>query len=521
MLLRSLRTRSYNLRLPYTEQVLEPWQWLPAVAIGLICAILPLKFAVAAIGGIGGGLLLLSHPLVGLVLAAFAGPLGAWEEIFVGGIIGRISSGQIILFATIGLWLVRSMLNGRILIPHTKLNLPLFVFIVMSAVTLFDVYRTPDSLAWTSASIPAGIRELLKWVEMLLIIWMIREMTRKYRPKTVIQAIVAIMLAVGVMQAVWGIFQFIIRGTGPSHFIIFGRLYRGTGSFQQPNPFGGFMSLCACLAIGTLIGSINQRLQGRDWTRENVVHVLRTTRVVQILIPTILILLFGLIGSWSRGAWINFAAGFTIMAFFFPRSRKRGLILVGGFILIGGMLLASGALPASFQYRLTGFLNDFNIQAIDDIDFGAVTPQNFAVMERLAHWKAGIDMARESIWLGLGFGSYEIAYNDFNQSYWKEPLGHAHNYYINLMAEMGLWGLCSYLFMWGMIIWYTIQAIVRAPAFERGIALGLIGVWGGLSVHHLLDNLYVNNLFIHYGILLALLVMIQLSASDAQKSASV
>jgi hypothetical protein len=42
----------------------------------------------------------------------------------------------------------------------------------------------------------------------------------------------------------------------------------------------------------------------------------------------------------------------------------------------------------------------------------------------------------------------------------------------------------------------------------RGVAIGLLGTWTHLSVHHLLDNLYVNNVHLHVGVLLGLLAFI-------------
>jgi hypothetical protein len=39
---------------------------------------------------------------------------------------------------------------------------------------------------------------------------------------------------------------------------------------------------------------------------------------------------------------------------------------------------------------------------------------------------------------------------------------------------------------------------------KRGLALGLLAAWTALSVHHLFDKLYVNNLYIFFGAMLGL-----------------
>jgi hypothetical protein len=64
------------------------------------------------------------------------------------------------------------------------------------------------------------------------------------------------LLLAGLSQAVIGIWQFGLRGDGPEHFEILGGFYRAYGTFEQPNPFGGYMSLGASLAAGVLVGLV-------------------------------------------------------------------------------------------------------------------------------------------------------------------------------------------------------------------------------------------------------------------------
>ena len=43
----------------------------------------------------------------------------------------------------------------------------------------------------------------------------------------------------------------------------------------------------------------------------------------------------------------------------------------------------------------------------------------------------------------------------------------------------------------------------------RLILVGLFGSWAYLAVHSLTDNLYVNNLFLHLGVMLGVLAVLQ------------
>ena len=56
-------------------------------------------------------------------------------------------------------------------------------------------------------------------------------------------------------------------------------------------------------------------------------------------------------------------------------------------------------------------------------------------------------MAGDRPWLGVGFGNYGAAYEEYALINWPDPLGHAHNYYLNLVAEIGFIGLGAYLLL--------------------------------------------------------------------------
>ena len=77
--------------------------------------------------------------------------------------------------------------------------------------------------------------------------------------------------------------------------------------------------------------------------------------------------------------------------------------------------------------------------------------------------------------------------------------------YLNVLAETGVLGLMTYVILWGSIIALTIRATSRTTGTARGLALGLLGAWTHLSLHQIVDNLYVNNIHFLIAGLLALL----------------
>ena len=127
---------------------------------------------------------------------------------------------------------------------------------------------------------------------------------------------------------------------------------------------------------------------------------------------------------------------------------------------------------------------------------------------RFAIWSNTLELIARHPWLGVGFGNYDNAYLSYNLLYWDLSLGHAHNYYLNVFGETGMIGLLAY----GVLV-LTMTArlwrIRRHPdTAVRWLGIGLLGSWVYLTVHSLTDNLYVNNLFLHIGAIIALVAVL-------------
>jgi O-antigen ligase len=137
-----------------------------------------------------------------------------------------------------------------------------------------------------------------------------------------------------------------------------------------------------------------------------------------------------------------------------------------------------------------------------------VTDANFAVLERLAHWVAAVRMFAAEPWLGVGPGNYAVVYPAVRLPLWEEPLGHAHNIYLNVLAESGLVGLCAFLLLWGAaVVWvwgeqrrplqYYAGDDLAAAQWRRALAIGLLGVLTHLVIHSSFDHLFVQGIYLH------------------------
>jgi O-antigen ligase len=198
---------------------------------------------------------------------------------------------------------------------------------------------------------------------------------------------------------------------------------------------------------------------------------------------------------------MGFGSAMLVMAALYPRRGIWGVIGGAAFLAAGWTAYQSGWLPSSVSERMTGFLA---YTQFSDVRGVAVTDASYAVLERMAHWQAALGMWRDRFWLGVGLGCYEPAYPAYRLVNWPLALGHAHNAYLNLLAETGLLGLFAYLLWLGLWGWRLVATSRRHTGWRRGLALGLIGAWCQFATHSLVDNLLVNDVHLHIGLMLTL-----------------
>lgn len=227
-------------------------------------------------------------------------------------------------------------------------------------------------------------------------------------------------------------------------------------------------------------------------------------------------MLAALFASQSRAAWLAFAGA--------------ALVTVAAWNRKGALLIASLAFAAAFV-GLAGFLNEnllstnsilqrfgdaFAITSISDVTGLEVNDANFATVERLAHWQAAGAMWRDHPWLGVGFGSYAAIYPAYAVGRWLDPLGHAHNYLLNIGAEAGLVGITAYLIFWIWVFRVSWIALSRTSGFERAVVTGSLGILVHLHIHNLFDNLYVQGMYLHVAVILALVSVLGRSQNEAK-----
>ncbi len=462
-----------------------PFWFVLAAAVGLLTATQPpvVTFAALAVGAFT--LIGLISPISALAVLLILAPMRTLLETEAPRVL-PFDIGQLTLIALVGFWLIYSIAKRQSL-PRpgwSPVYIPIILFLTATGLTAFS-----------ALSMGAWLTEWLKWLSALLLIAICLDLGRW-------EWFVFALVLAGAANALIGIYEF-FGGSGALVLLVAGRFFRAFGTFGQPNPFGGFMGLIAPIALMSAVGH-----GVRLW------HIYRARRPISpsgfalfafYLLATAL-LITSLIFSWSRGSWLGFAASMIAILLALPRKWWHGIAPVVLAVLVVLILWLTGRLPASVVSRVESVTNE--ITAFSDVRGIDITPENYANVERLAHWQAAINMARANPWLGVGFGNFEIAYSQYDLLNWSLAQGHAHNYYLNVFAEAGIIGLLAYVAMWLSVMIVTWRARRHPDPLARLIVVGLFGTWTYLGVHSLTDNLYVNNLFLHLGVMLGILAVL-------------
>lgn len=386
-----------------------------------------------------------------------------------------------------------------------------------------------------ATSISDSLKEIVKWLEFLVLVLLGAQYLRTRRQ---IWTLIVIVILAGITQAFYGYIQD-FYAIGPAAFIRDASL-RVYGTFGQPNPFAGYLNLPLSIAIALL-------LLGSNWK----------TRILAAL--AVIPLGYAEYLTQSRGGEIALSAAIIFIVFLgFPRLRAlSGPIFIAGLCIIE--LFLAGVIP---QHVLNPV---YKILGLTQISFTSPSAADYSTAERLAHWIAGIHMFLAHPWLGVGIGNYPDVYQNYYITIFVNSLGHAHNYYINIAAEMGAIGLTVFLlFLFAMFLaagsayhaistfgaeakaasqkqplhrdipnWSVNKLLMRLSlrpfsiaqydtshsiklhmlaqklANDRALAVGLLAALLTVCVHNLVDDLYVHSMTNLIALLLIALIRLE------------
>ncbi|HJT55731.1 MAG TPA: O-antigen ligase family protein [Ktedonobacteraceae bacterium] len=466
------------------------------------------------------------RPRVALYLLPIAIPWGSLDYITLAGL--RVDSADILVAFLATGWLLSYTLPAYMQGPRDRTPSDVPAYLVLAILALLSVMFLSMTVALSKSD---SLKEISKWLEFIALLVIGAQYIRTRRQLWIM--IILICLA-GVSQAFYGYIQYLFN-LGPEVFVRAASL-RVYGTFDQPNPFAGYINIPLSIVLPLA-------LLTRNW----LTRVLAGAATILLGVAEYL--------TQSRGGEMAIAAA-VVFIVLVGMPHIRALMRIGILAIFAFMeALLAGLVP------LTIFNPILHVLGLVEISLTQPTAQDFSTAERLAHWIAGLHMYFAHPVLGVGIGNYPDAYPQYFITIFTDPLGHAHNYYINIAAETGSIGLIVYmLFLLAIFIGAggvvrnmcmkyaaaKAQALVSPPKVEaplgtrnklllllhpvrmmehyqrqtrfeivgmlandRALAIGLFAALLTVCVHNIVDDLYVHSLTNLIALLLIALIRLE------------
>ncbi len=199
-------------------------------------------------------------------------------------------------------------------------------------------------------------------------------------------------------------------------------------------------------------------------------------KAVKFILPALFTLLFTcLVMTVSKGAWFAFIASALFLGvWIYP---------VGVFFLLLGLFITvtQPFYPALIKERLGSFFLGFDASSLGDP--GSI--------ERKIFWQAGWKMFKSSPWIGLGLGTFMFNFKRFVIDTYKYGPAYAHNCYLQMLSELGVIGLVSFLSILILFFYNGIKIIHnREKTFFWYILLASLAAVLGYSVQMAVDTTF-------------------------------
>lgn len=318
--------------------------------------------------------------------------------------------------------------------------------VVTALVGVFLAVNAASMLA--SVDFPTALRFILiTFYLAVLALWLVGWLDSPRRGRIVVVA----WLAVGVFSAVLGIGVVYLSVPGAEVLMDSSRM-RANVFFEDANVYGPFLVPIAAILL-------EERMRPR---------LLRLGGAVSG--GLFLLLVFGVVVSFSRAGWVNFVVTLLVMLGVMALRRRGGRRALR--ILATLVIAAIGVITIMGATGSLGFFQErAQFQSYDTERFGAQS--------------AGFELGMSHP-VGVGPGQFEFYH----------PV-ETHSTYVRVFAEQGLLGLATWLALVGTTLALAAaNAVAGRDAFGIGSA-ALLGAWCGLLVNSaVVDTLHWRHLWV-------------------------
>ena len=326
-------------------------------------------------------------------------------------------------------WLITGFVKRKVYIPQNFVTLGLILFFLCALLSM----TTAQNLGWS-------LRKILVFASILPIYFLVTAYFKKGDFCKISHYIVTsstIIACIGIFQFVsqfvWGskaVFSFwahhlarFFLGVSFSHEVISypswwvnigGKTYlRATAFFPDPHMMAFFLGMSLPFFAPLIFRKNN------SWQRSWFYGAIATINLTALLF------------TFSRGGYLGLvmASAWLIVYGWWHAHKKQKMIIAIALLLLVVIL-------ASLTPVRTRFISSFNVQ-------------EGSVAGRLIIWQNAFDIWLSNFWLGVGIGNYSYYQNPLNN--YRTPI-YAHNTYLDIAVEMGIFTLLVWLAVFGYAI---------------------------------------------------------------------
>jgi O-antigen ligase len=383
------------------------------------------------------------------------------------------------IIALLVLWVIKSLVDRRLEINMPSTALPMVALILLGV--LQGITITESASKSFPISLDAEATHLATEVLIILLIALLLSANFLARPPA-LTWFRNFLIFFGLALAVFGLIQR-FTWNGKYYWVIEPSAPPSApfGPFVNHNHFAGYVEMIAPIPVALILR--------------------RAVRGALALLYGFAAAMMGLavVMSLSRGGMISFVAGLMfVVAFGFkpapetalsPRkSSFKGLVAlrrVGAMIVIllaiGAGVWWVGADPVIRRVEQGG-LGPGSMDASGKVLRGETFFQSRGWI-----WRDTAAMIRDKWALGVGLGAYQTAYPIYSSRDGTLVVGQAHNDYLQIVADAGIFGAIIALWLIFLLARDTVRASRHGSRVMSGTALGAAGGLFALFVHSLFD----------------------------------
>ncbi len=253
--------------------------------------------------------------------------------------------------------------------------------------------------------------------------------------------------------------------------------------FLNPHTHEAFLSLASLPALALLARRLGAPPPApRPW----------------LLAAACLLVVFAIAVNGGRGSTLSLGAGVAVLVALGRGWGRMGWRALGRVValVLGAYLAAALLAPGSVERSVGGLAAETGSVArrLSGGPALAARPESERdPAQRLLLWGSTLRLIREMPWHGVGPGNFWQAFARYRDPRDASAGFHAHNDYLELLAELGWPGLGLLAVLMALVAHAGARAVRarRAAGGSRAEAIGLLAALGGLAVHSLVTfNLY-------------------------------